>query len=34
MQAFRGRTPKYIVAGLAFVMLLGTAAPMIRSLFG
>lgn len=34
MQAFRGRTPKYIVAGLALVMLLGAAAPMVRSMLG
>jgi hypothetical protein len=34
MEAFRSRMPKYIVAGLALVMLLGAAAPMLRSLMG
>lgn len=34
MQAFRGRAPKYVVAGLAFLMLLGAAAPMLRNALG
>jgi hypothetical protein len=34
MQAFRGKAPKYIVAGLSFLMLLGAASPMLRNLLG
>lgn len=34
MQAFRGKAPKYIVAGLSFLMLLGAAAPMLRNILG
>jgi hypothetical protein len=34
MQALRGKAPKYVVAGLAFLMLLGAAAPMLRSALG
>lgn len=34
MQVFRGKAPKYIVAGLSFLMLLGAAAPMLRNVMG
>lgn len=34
MQAFRGQAPKFIVAGLALIMLVAAAAPMLKSLLG
>lgn len=32
MQALRGKAPKYIVAGMAALMLLGAAAPALHDL--
>lgn len=31
MQAFRGKAPKYIVAGMAALMMLGAAAPVLQN---
>ncbi|EHP94822.1 hypothetical protein MetexDRAFT_0360 [Methylorubrum extorquens DSM 13060] len=32
MQAFRGKAPKYVVAGMAALMILGAAAPVLQNL--
>lgn len=32
MQAFRGSAPKFILAGLAALMILGTASPVLQNI--
>ena len=32
MQAFRGKTPKYVIAGMTSLMILGAAAPLLQNL--
>ena len=32
MQALRGKAPKYVVAGMAALMILGAAAPALQNL--